>query len=761
VLDDLRPALEAATGPLVLTAPTGSGKSTRVPLWLPRPVLVVEPRRVACRSLARYMGAGVGYAVRFESHYGPDTEVLLVTPGVALGMAVAGDLTKYASVVLDEFHERGLETDLLLALLPRVHPRARLVVMSATLAVPRLVQHLGAGLLKAEGRQFPVELEYRGEVLLPTRERLPERVRRAAEEALARTEGHVLVFLPGMRQISECARALARLPVDVVPLHGSLPNEAQDRAFQDSARRRIVLATNVAETSVTLPGITAVVDSGLARQVIHRAGHSALALQPISLASAEQRRGRAGRLGPGICFRLWSREARLEATTAPELQRQELTAVALWAASAGHPLEELAFLDPPPAHAVARARERLLSWGALAHDPGSPSDGQPLGRSEFRITASGRELNAIPLPPQLARLLQAAPPDLTADVADLCAVLEARTSLLERQVSEEVRDARAQDLPGSEPVQAILALRRGDVKRHGLHPESLRTARDTARQLGGMGESAVKVRELTEFLLRTWPERAYVRRARRDAFGNGTDEVRLKGAEDSLQAAVMLVVEPVASERGLGAELRARYPLPCTLRQVLEAGLGVARVDQPVLEGDRVVAEVATEYAGRELGRTRCELSGALLCQGVAELILRGKLFPSVRAGLAERLQQRALDAALEGSSQDGEPRAWLERRLEDLGVREPEDHLMLSADDLLPAPLEDSRARFLEANYPSAFSSGSARYRVEYLPGQRQVVLHWESGIKNAVVSEGRLPRWNGWQVWLDERGRRTLVRS
>lgn len=746
MLLSLRPEIEAAAAPLVISAPTGSGKSTRVPLWLPRPVLVVEPRRVACRSLARYMGAGVGYAVRFESHYGEDTEVLLVTPGVALGMAVAGDLTRYASVVLDEFHERGLETDLVLALLPRVHPQARLVVMSATLDVPRLVNHLGARLLKAEGRQFPVDLEHREDVLLPTRDRLPERVRRAAEEALARTSGHLLVFLPGMREITECARLLHKLPVDVVPLHGSLPNEAQDRAFQEAPRRRIVLATNVAETSVTLPGITAVIDSGLARQVIHRAGHSALALQPISVASAEQRRGRAGRLGPGLCLRLWSREARLEATTAPELQRQDLTGVALWAAAAGHPLEELAFLDPPPAHAVERARARLVRWGALEGG---------------RITVSGKELNAIPLPPQLARLVQAAPPELLADVADLCAVLEARTSLLERHVSEDVREARTQDLPGSEPVQAILALRRGDVQRHGLHPETLRTARATARQLGGLGKDAVRVRELTEFLLRTWPERAYVRRAKRDAFGNGVDEVRVKGAEDTLQAAVMLVVEPVASDRGLGADLRGRYPLPCTLRQLLQAGLGVARVDQPVMEGQRVVGEVSTEYAGRELGRTRCELSGPLLCQGVAELILRGKLFPDVRAVLAERLEQKALDAALEGTPAEADARSFLEGRLLELGVTEPEDHLMLASADLLPAPLPEERTRFLETNYPSTFSPGSARYRVEYLPSQRKVVLHWTSGIKNAVVSEGRLPRWNGWQVWLDERGRRTLVRS
>ena len=696
---------------------------------------------MACRSLSRYMGPGVGYAVRFESSFGPDTEVLLVTPGVALAMAVAGDLRRYASVVLDEFHERGLEADLLLALLPRVHPTARLVVMSATLDVPRLVQHLGATLLKAEARAFPVDLEYRDEVLLPTRERLAERVRRAVELALERTSGHVLVFLPGMREITECSRGYPG--VDVVPLHGSLPPEAQDRAFAEDGRRRVVLATNVAETSVTLPGITAVIDSGLARQVIHRAGYSALAMLPISVASAEQRRGRAGRLGPGLCLRLWSREARLEATTAPELQRQELTGVALWAAAAGHPLEGLDFLDPPPAHAVERALTRLSAWGAV---------------SGSEITTSGRELSALPLPPELARLLQAAPPELKADVADLCAVLEARTSILERGKCLEERQA---DLPGSEPVQAIMALRRGDVVRHGLRPDALRTARETARQLGG-GRSTepVRVRELTEFLLRVWPSRAYVRRSRRDAFANGVDEVRLKGAEEELQACVLLVVEPVASERGLGAELRGRYPLPCTLRQLLTAGLGEARVDQPVLEGQRVVGEVATEYAGRELGRTRCELSGALLRQGVAELVLRGKLFPSVRSALGPRLEMMALSAALEGESFAWEPRAWLEDRLASLGVNEPEDHLMLSSEDLLPV-VDAERERFLEANYPLVFSSGSARYRVEYLPSARKVVLHWQSGTRNAPVSEARLPRWNGWQVWLDERGRRTQVRK
>lgn len=750
---------------LVLSAPTGSGKSTRVPLWcrgLGR-VLVVEPRRIACRTLAGWVagqldekpGASVGYAVRFESR--PGVSVEFVTPGVALGWAVEGRLGDYAVLVVDEFHERGWQVDLFLALARRLAPQLRLVVMSATLEGARLARRLDAEWLAGEGRMHPVDVVYAGEVEVPSGKRLPDRVVRAVRRAFAETGGNVLVFLPGMRAISECANRLNDLPV--VRLHGSFSHQEQDRAFQEGPRK-VILSTNVAESSVTVPGVTAVVDAGLVKQFIHRGGHSALATVAVSQASADQRRGRAGRVCPGVCYRLWSEQGKLESSTAPELSRIELTDLVMWTAAAGLSVQELDFVDPPPEFAVERAVERLERWGLI---------------DSAGLTELGRRVSRLPLPVERGQLLAGAPPELAADVADLCAALESRNDLFRKLTRlpqtelDAVVAAREKELGSSPPLQAISALRSGDPARHHLDPAALEEARRIADQLRALSQTPASQGRpdsagLARYLLERWPERAFVRRKTREAWANGECEVVLaKGLtlREGTQAAVMLEIEPV-EERGLRTRLVARNPLPVSFALMAAAGLGTPRVESAVIEGERILAEVSLEYAGRELGRDRREVAGRELRQAFTRLVLEGRLLGEAGARLREEVQAWNLWRALEGEkSSPVVAEVWLLERLAELGLEEQEDWPLVSAGDLAFPGLPAWEREKLESRYPHTFSAGAARYSVEYQVERGRVVLHWQSGHKNAPVSPSLLPRWNGWKVQLNERGRLTTLRD
>ena len=423
----------SAKGPVVIVAPTGSGKSTQIPPWCAAlsnaPVLVVEPRRVACRSLARWvahqhgepLGHSVGYTVRFEDVSSDTlTRIRFVTPGIALRYAAGQELDQYGTIILDEFHERGVETDLFLAICRKQRRDARLIIMSATIAAQQLARFIDGQVLRAEGRVYPVEIRYLGNAVVPTPHNLVERVEKGVKQALKETAGNILVFLPGKGEINACHDTLRKMQhIDVIPLHGDLPPNAQDKAFEThSQRRRVILATNVAETSITLPGIAAVVDTGLVRQRVHQSRRIVLALRPISQTSAEQRRGRAGRLGPGICYRLWEEHGQLEQETPPEIRREDLTQFVLTVASTGYRPQDLAFLDAPPDFAIERAQTALKSWGVLSDDG--------------TLTTEGVRISALPINPLHARLLVKAPPSLRRDLIDLIATLERPAPLWQR-----------------------------------------------------------------------------------------------------------------------------------------------------------------------------------------------------------------------------------------------------------------------------------------------------------------------------------------
>ncbi len=418
VLEPLKAAL-AQTSAVVLAAPPGAGKTTVVPLalldqpWLGGGrILVLEPRRLAARaaadrmaaSLGQKAGGTVGYRTRLQSRIGPDTRIEVVTEGVFTRMILDDPgLEGVGAVLFDEFHERSLDADLGLALARDsqtvLRDDLRLLVMSATLDIAGVSKLLdGAPVIEAEGRMFPVETRYLGRNPV---ERFEDAMAKAVVQALHDETGSVLAFLPGQGEIHRTVQRLKerlRDPsVDVVALYGALDKDEQDRAIEPAAhgRRKVVLATSVAETSLTIEGVRVVIDGGLSR-VPHfepSSGLTRLATVKVSRSSAEQRRGRAGRVEPGVCYRLWDEEQTrgLVAHQRPEIQEADLTAFALdlarWGAKS---VEGLALLDPPPAGAMAEARKALTRLGALD--------------AKGDLTAHGRRLTRIPLAPRLAHM---------------------------------------------------------------------------------------------------------------------------------------------------------------------------------------------------------------------------------------------------------------------------------------------------------------------------------------------------------------------
>jgi ATP-dependent helicase HrpB len=471
---DILPQLKAQLAlrnAAVLVAPPGAGKTTVVPLeLLGEPwaeggrIIVLEPRRLAARAAAHRMaqtlgepvGETVGYRVRMQSKVSARTRIEVVTEGVFTRMILSDpELAGVACVIFDEFHERSLDADLGLALARDsqgvIRDDLRLLVMSATLdgaAVARLLDD--APVVESQGRMFPVETRYLGR---DETQRLEDRVVRAVERALAEEPGSLLVFLPGQGEILRTAERLRerlrRPDVDVDPLYGALDPKDQDRAIAPAppGRRKVVLATSIAETSLTIQGVRVVIDGGLARVPRYdpSSGLTRLATVRVSRAAADQRRGRAGRTEPGACYRLWD-EAETRALPAygdPEILDADLSGLALDLARWGaKDPRDLAFLDPPPAAAFAEARALLRRLEAL--------DGEGV------LTAHGRALSDMPLAPRLAHMvLKAADTGQAVRAARIAALiterglggrdadLRHRLDQLDRDRSPRGRDARA------------------------------------------------------------------------------------------------------------------------------------------------------------------------------------------------------------------------------------------------------------------------------------------------------------------------------
>jgi ATP-dependent helicase HrpB len=515
-IDGLQADLVAACGRvrrLVLRAPTGSGKSTRIPQMLldlnlvQGQIVVLQPRRIAARLLAARiaqergvrLGGEVGYQIRFERVESAQTRIKFVTEALLLRQMTSDpELKGVGAVVFDEFHERNLHSDVALALARRLQethrPDLLIMAMSATLDTEGVAKWLGsAETLAADGRAYPVQIEY---THLPRNSTRPiwdaaaEQVRRVLQEE---DEGDILVFMPGSYEIMRTIGAVRNLPesggVDILPLYGELPPEEQDRAVKPSPGRKVIVATNVAETSLTIPGVRAVVDAGLARIARfdpHR-GIDTLLVEPVSQASAEQRAGRAGRTGPGRCIRLWSQtdhEAR-PLREVPEIKRVDLSETILLLLSSGWG-EAVTFpwYEKPDDKALQRALTVLADLGAVD--------------AQGKLTNLGRRMSVFPAHPRYARMLLAAGDlDCVYEVCRIAGLAQGR-DILFRKVDDRTENARdsVEQEDGSDFFPRLALLQRAvEMKfdadacdRFGVHGQAARQADQAARQFLRLAE---------------------------------------------------------------------------------------------------------------------------------------------------------------------------------------------------------------------------------------------------------------------------------
>lgn len=572
-LPGLLAALNAGSA-AVLVAPPGAGKTTLVPIaLLDQPwvaggrILVLEPRRVAARAAARRiaellgekLGERVGLATRLDRVSGPGMRIEVVTEGLLVRRLQSDPgLDGVAAVLFDEAHERHLDTDLALALcldLQRsLRPELRLIAMSATLDGGAFAGLLGAPMIESMGRAYPVEVIHRPRELKDARE-LPEAMAGTIREALRTHPGDVLAFLPGWGEIRRTAERLGGLDVDVLPLHGELPPAEQDRALTPGPRRKVVLATSIAETSLTVPGVRIVVDGGFRRapRLDPASGLSRLTTQRISRAAAEQRAGRAGRTEPGVAYRLWTEALHrgLPQQEKPEMLEAELASFALDCAAWGSTPADLPLLDQPPAGTFAAARAVLRALDALD--------------AEGRITEMGRRMARLGTHPRFARMMLAARDEgERALAADLAALLEERDPIRDREAPADIAQ-RLELLHGMDHPHAD----RATLSR-------IRRSAEQHRRRLGLSSRALPGGEAGPLLAAGFPDRIAARRgvmegafrlAGLDAYGGAPGPGARTLANDPLRKAPLLAV---AELELAGTEARIRMAAPLDLA-LLEA----------------------------------------------------------------------------------------------------------------------------------------------------------------------------------------------
>ncbi|HLP00645.1 MAG TPA: helicase-related protein, partial [Opitutaceae bacterium] len=515
-----------ATGRVVVQAPTGSGKSTQVPKMLLTAGLlergqcvVLQPRRIAARMLAKRvaqelgvrLGDEVGYQVRLDSRVSERTRIRFVTEGILLRqMTFDAHLRGVSALVFDEFHERHLDGDIGLARALQIQRTTRpdliVIVMSATLDAGLLQNYLApCSVVRSEGRMFPVATEYEPRAVDPERDDIWDVAARACARIVAKqASGDVLVFMPGAYEINRTVNALQyqRELKDclVFALHGEMSPDDQDRAVERYERRKIIVATNVAETSLTIDGVTAVVDSGLARMARfdpHR-GINTLLVEKISAASADQRAGRAGRTAPGVCLRLWTERehAQRAAQELPEVKRLDLAEVVLTLKAAG--IDDVAgfpWIEPPEPKALARAEELLRDLGAVAVRGTGKSVVMAGLQRNTSITEIGRRMLKFPVHPRYARMFLAAEEyGCVRTIAMMAALTQGRSFLL-RNVARDVEEAR-EELLGAENESDFFLLMRAY-----RYAEQARFSVDACRRLGIHAQAARQVAPLFEQFL--------------------------------------------------------------------------------------------------------------------------------------------------------------------------------------------------------------------------------------------------------------------
>ena len=785
-IDDHLEAIRGALAPgatVVLQAPPGAGKTTRVPLELLKAfgdqgrILLIEPRRLATRAAAERLAAGlgeavgeqVGYSVRLERRSSSRTRLEVLTGGLFLRRLQADPaLEGVACVIFDEFHERGAEADLALALVRQartlLRPELRIMVMSATLDLAPLAAGLdGATVITSPGRSFPVAVEHQRP---RERERLEQQVVRALENHWLEERGPaetVLVFLPGQREIADAQRAIEATAwgqqVACTPLHGqlSLAHQGQAIAPAPTAGGKLVLATSIAESSLTIAGVTLVIDAGLSRRnrFDPATGLDRLVTLPASQASSEQRRGRAGRLGPGRCLRLWAQgeEQRRPGFDPPELLVCDPLPIVLQLAEWGDALgEDLPWIDPPPRTALQEARELLEQLGAL--DGGG------------RITPAGRTMAGLGLSPRLAHLLLRAQACGSLELGcELAVLLSERDPLNPRDAGSDLLcrldwlRARASEpadrlAPGRSSQRREMQKLQTELKRQVL-ASSRRDGATNAQTTASKPRSATSEEAMAARLLGwAYPERIALSR------GRGDGRFLMRGG----RGAVLHPDDPLADAEALaiaiadgeGAEARVRLAVRLERADLEELA---AAQGQEALEArwdpqaERVRCERSLRLGALVLARApwpeaRGEEVQAAMADGLRQLGLaalpwcpRSRSLQQ-RLGLAHRwLGPPWPDRRLERLEDD--PAAWLGERL--AGLRSRQDLRQLDLIEALWGELDWAERQQLERWFPETIAVPSGRRVALDYVGEEPVLAVKLQEMFGATVSptllDGRLP--------------------
>ncbi len=785
-IDQLRSQFlrEIQERPVVITAPTGTGKSTQVPRWLFAEgegslIIVVQPRRVAARAVAAriaeledvQLGREVGYRVRDDDRSGSSTRLLVVTPGILLSRPEL--LSQAELVVLDELHERRLDTDLLFALLAK--EGKPFVAMSATMDGDAVAAAISGVHLQVSARTFPVDVSYFDHSAdLPTTVGLETRLISALER-LPQSAGDVLIFLPGKGEITRAESALSSHREEILPLHGGLTLKEQARVLKSGSTRRIILATNVAETSLTIPGVVSVIDAGLVRRTTYKNGRSYLTLAQIALDSADQRAGRAGRTAPGHCIRLWGSQARLALRTPPEIHREQLGSLVMTCAALGVAPTALPFLDAPKDYALREAETRLTELGAVASE--TPS-------TRPQLTDIGRQLFSLPLDPWLSRVLvEAQKTGCLSDVIDLVALLEQpRASALAQECPDEELQ-----FPACDAEALVYMLREGSAQ-GAAQKGALTEARSTSRRLrrafslpdtiprGGLVDRTLVLKTL----LMADPACAHVARHRkkRIVFSNGGTEMEV-GREsrvnrlvssinpvDKLDAIVVLETHGISSSRGEQLLVTLAAPIELSMLRKLDLGnvsVGEATVQKTGPKKGKIVVTLERTFAGRLIETREEEPVGRFAREATVALFMKGALHRKAKAEATRRLARRALARSLGQNpefphfSNCKEPpqlRDWLLAHLEELGVENTSDLELLSETDFLPEDVPAELAPVLGERFPSEVDLGDSLYSVAYDLAKKQVTLSLVRGFRKTPPPANYLPRFEGLRVFIEAGG-------
>ena len=736
-LPRLLDALQAGSN-AVLVAPPGAGKTTTVPLaLLDAPwrgdgrIVMLEPRRLAARAAATRMaqllgeavGETAGFRTRLESAVSPATRIEVVTEGLLVRRLQSDPtLDGVAAVVLDEVHERALEGDLAMALcldLQKVlRPELRLLAMSATLDGARLSTLMNGPVIESAGRMFPVSVSHAARDVMDPRD-LPDAMARAIRVALAEHEGDLLAFLPGMGEIRRTEALLAGCGALVLPLHGELPPAEQDRALRPAEGRRVVLATSIAETSLTVPGVRIVVDGGWRRipRMDAATGLTRLATVRISRAAADQRTGRAGREAPGAAVRLWTTAAHrgMAPFDRPQILEAELSGLVLDCAAWGTAPTDLSFPDPPPAGALAAGASLLTELGAL-------DDG--------RITALGRRMASLGSHPRLAAMMLTADgPAQQALAAELAALLEERDPMRGREPPVDIRLRLDGLATGSADIDRNAASR---IRRQAAQYRKRLRVPDAAD--GDPGP----------LLAAAFPDRIAQRRSEIGSFRlSGGGGAKLPAA-DKLASAPLLVVASL----DLKASARIRLAAPLDIVAI------AARCTETVESGFDAATGAVLSRRRRRLGSLVLEDRTAAADPAEAARVLTGVIAADLAklpwTDTARQLQARAAlwrtldpdtpdlsDAALTADAAD-----WLEPQLQ--GIARLSTVAGLDLTRLLNERLGWSHARAIEQGLPTHLALTQSRAAVDYLQPVPVASARAQAfyGLANTpLLANGRVP--------------------